>query len=69
MANDSGAGVSGLLLFIADHALVLASTFATVSIVLGIAGVAMMLYRNDAFTPGQRRQTHYEPLLEETRNT
>jgi hypothetical protein len=65
VANESSTSAPGLIVFVAENALALATVFAIFSMVIGIAGFAMMLHRNGAFAPSVRRRTHIDQRVDE----
>ena len=65
MDSDSSSSTAGLVGFVVENALALAMVFGVFSLVVGVAGVAMMMHRNGAFTHSPRRRTHLDHRVDE----
>ena len=65
MASESPSSTSGLVVFVVENAPALATVLGIFSLVIGVAGVAMMMHRNGAFIPSPRRRTHFDQRVDE----
>lgn len=65
MVNDSAANIPTVLLFVVENALPLATVLGILSLLVGVAGLSMVLHRNGELTPSARRRTHIDQKVDE----